>query len=604
MLLILTNVSAVKNECFTPIKKIIKYRGVHNCGRPFFYFCIMRKFVATDFNCDSWNSVEAYLSDLQNRDISSKESFKQWLLDKSELEAVLEENMAWRYIKMTINTLDEKLTEAYQFFVTEIQPNLAPFEDSLNQKMMASPWIDELSGDKAYSIYFRGVKSALELFREENIAVETEINTLSQQFGAISGKQMISYQGKELTMPQAANYLKDPNEAIRKEVYELIVSRRLQDRAALDELFDQLVKLRNQVALNADCSDYREYKFKALGRFDYTVEDCLAFHDAIERLIVPIVKQLTEKKTQKLSKTKLKPWDLEVDPDGLAPLKPFANGEELLDKSIAVFQKLDTYFGDCLKTMKSGGFLDLDSKAGKAPGGYNYPLYESGIPFIFMNAAGAQRDLTTMVHEGGHAVHSFLSKDLELTGFKSLPSEVAELASMSMELLTMELWSEFYSNENDLKRAKLEQIESVVKVLPWIAQIDTFQHWIYTNPTHTKEERTQEWLNLSKRFGTGLVDYDGYEAVMESSWQKQLHLFEVPFYYIEYGIAQLGALGVWNNYKKNPQKALEDYKNALSLGYTKSIPEIYETAGLKFDFSQSALEDISKNLLDSINELN
>ena len=564
----------------------------------------MRKFVATDFNCDSWNSVEAYLLDLQNRDISNKESFKQWLLDKSELEAVLEENMAWRYIKMTINTLDEKLTEAYQFFVTEIQPNLAPFEDSLNQKMMASPWIDELSGDKAYSIYFRGVKSALELFREENIAVETEINTLSQQFGAISGKQMISYEGKELTMPQAANYLKDPNETIRKEVYELIVSRRLQDRDALDELFDQLVKLRNQVALNAGCSDYREYKFKALGRFDYTVEDCLAFHDAIERLIVPIVKQLTEKKTQKLSKTKLKPWDLEVDPDGLAPLKPFANGEELLDKSIAVFQKLDAYFGDCLKTMKSGGFLDLDSKAGKAPGGYNYPLYESGIPFIFMNAAGAQRDLTTMVHEGGHAVHSFLSKDLELTGFKSLPSEVAELASMSMELLTMELWSEFYSNENDLKRAKLEQIESVVKVLPWIAQIDAFQHWIYTNPTHTKAERTQEWLNLSKRFGTGLVDYDGYEAVLESSWQKQLHLFEVPFYYIEYGIAQLGALGVWNNYKKNPQKALTDYKNALSLGYTKSIPEIYETAGLKFDFSQAALEDISKNLLNSINELN
>lgn len=564
----------------------------------------MRKFVATDFNCDSWNSVEAYLLDLQNRDISNKESFKQWLLDKSELEAVLEENMAWRYIRMTINTLDEKLTEAYQFFVTEIQPNLAPFEDSLNQKMMASPWIDELSGDKAYSIYFRGVKSALELFREENIAIETEINTLSQQFGAISGKQMISYEGKELTMPQAANYLKDPNETIRKEVYELIVSRRLQDRDALDELFDQLVKLRNQVALNAGCSDYREYKFKALGRFDYTVEDCLAFHDAIERLIVPIVKQLTEKKIQKLSKTKLKPWDLEVDPDGLAPLKPFANGEELLDKSIAVFQKLDAYFGDCLKTMKSGGFLDLDSKAGKAPGGYNYPLYESGIPFIFMNAAGAQRDLTTMVHEGGHAVHSFLSKDLELTGFKSLPSEVAELASMSMELLTMELWSEFYSNENDLKRAKLEQIESVVKVLPWIAQIDAFQHWIYTNPTHTKAERTQEWLNLSKRFGTGLVDYDGYEAVLESSWQKQLHLFEVPFYYIEYGIAQLGALGVWNNYKKNPQKALADYKNALSLGYTKSIPEIYETAGLKFDFSQSALEDISKNLLNSINELN
>lgn len=571
---------------------------------PFFIFVFMRKFVSADFNCESWKSVEFYLLDLQNRDISSKESFKQWLADKSELEAVLEENMAWRYIKMTINTLDEKLTESYQFFVTEIQPNLAPFEDSLNQKMMASPFVEELAADKAYAIYFRGVRSALELFREENIAIETELSTLSQQFGAISGKQMITYKGQELTMPQAANFLKDPDEEVRKEVYELITERRLQDRDALDDLFNSLIKLRNQVAKNADCTDYREYKFKSLGRFDYTVEDCLAFHDAIEKMIVPIVKQLNLRKLEKLGKSKLKPWDTEVDPDGLAPLKPFQNGEELLDKSIAVFQKLDTYFGDCLKTMKNGGFLDLDSKAGKAPGGYNYPLYESGIPFIFMNAAGAQRDLTTMVHEGGHAVHSFLSRDLELTGFKSLPSEVAELASMSMELLTMELWDEFYANEKDLKRAKLEQLESVVKVLPWIAQIDAFQHWIYTHPNHTTPERTEEWLCLSKRFGTGLVDFEGYEAVLESSWQKQLHLFEVPFYYIEYGIAQLGALGVWNNFKKDPAKALADYKKALSLGYTKSIPEIYETAGLKFDFSQAALEDISKNLMDSINALN
>lgn len=564
----------------------------------------MRKFVSPDFTCESWKSVESYLSDLQNRDISSRESFQKWLSDKSELEAVLEENMAWRYIRMTINTLDEKLTESYQFFVTEIQPNLAPFEDSLNQKMMASPFVEELAKDKAYAIYFRGVRSALELFREENISLETEISTLSQQFGAISGKQMITYNGKELTMPQAANFLKDPDEMVREEVYDLIIARRLQDREALDDLFNQLIRLRDQVAKNAGCADYREYKFKALGRFDYTVEDCLAFHDAIEKLIVPIVKQLNQKKADKLGKAKLKPWDLEVDPDGLAPLKPFANGEELIDKSITVFQKLDTYFGDCLKTMKTGGFLDLDSKAGKAPGGYNYPLYESGIPFIFMNAAGAQRDLTTMVHEGGHAVHSFLSRDLELTGFKSLPSEVAELASMSMELLTMDLWSEFYTDETDLKRAKLEQIESVVKVLPWIAQIDAFQHWIYTHPAHTVEERTAEWLQLGKRFGTGLVDYTGYENVQESGWQKQLHLFEVPFYYIEYGIAQLGALGVWSNYKKDPAKALTDYKNALSLGYTKSIPEIYETAGLKFDFSQSALEDISKNLIDSINALN
>src|SRR6218665_3248709 len=253
--------------------------------------------------------------------------------------------------------------------------------------------------------------------------------------------------------------------------------------------------------------------------------------------------------------------------------------------------------------MRDEKYLDLDSKAGKAPGGYNYPLYESGIPFIFMNAAGAQRDVVTMVHEGGHAVHSFLSRNLELTGFKSLPSEVAELGSMSMELTTMEHWNEFYSDENDLKRAKKEQLESILKVLPWIATIDAFQHWIYTNPTHSVKERTNYWLSLTKRFGTGLVDYTGFETALESSWHKQLHLFEVPFYYIEYGIAQLGALGVWKNYMKNNQKALEDYKNALALGYSKSIPKIYETAGLKFDFSSSTVKDLTEFVQEELNGL-
>jgi oligoendopeptidase F len=261
--------------------------------------------------------------------------------------------------------------------------------------------------------------------------------------------------------------------------------------------------------------------------------------------------------------------------------------------AVRVFDLLDPFFGQCLTTMKTGGFLDLDSKPGKAPGGYNYPLYESGIPFIFMNAAGAQRDLVTMVHEGGHAVHSFLSRELPLTAFKSLPSEVAELASMSMELLTMDLWNEFYSSEDELKRAKKEQLESVIKVLPWIATIDAFQHWIYTHPQHSVEERTAMWLSLGERFGTGMIDFSGYEFVKESSWHRQLHLFEVPFYYIEYGIAQLGALGVWKNAKTDLPSALEAYKAALKLGYTQSIPEIYKTANLKFDFSASTLKSLT-----------
>ncbi len=553
----------------------------------------MRQFLANDFKCETWDEVAFYLQQLVEKPIQTKDEFAKWLKDKNEFDAVLEENMAWRYIKMTIDTHDEEASKSYQFFNNEIQPKLAPFEDQLNRKLIESPFIADFESDDAYRIYFRSVRTSLELFREENIPLETEVNNLSQEYGGIVGQQTIQYLGEEMTMPKAANYLKNQDESIRKEVYTLIVQRRALDTEKLNELFNKLVSLRNQIAVNAGCSDYREYMFKALGRFDYSVQDCLDFHSSIEKFIVPITKELQVKHASKLGKLKLKPWDSEVDPDGKEPLIPFKNGDELLEKTIAIFDELDPYFGDCLKTMKVGNYLDLDSKTGKAPGGYNYPLYESGIPFIFMNAASAQRDLVTMVHEGGHAVHSFISNDLELTAFKNLPSEVAELASMSMELITMEGWRKFYDSEDEFIRAKREQLESIIKVLPWIAIVDAFQHWIYTNPSHSEKERTEEWLNINARFGTGMTDFEGFEFVKENAWHKQLHIFEVPFYYIEYGIAQLGALGVWQNFVENPKTAIEKYKAALSLGYSKSIPEIYEAAGLNFDFTPKKLSELS-----------
>lgn len=556
-------------------------------------FFVMRKYISPDFKCASWDEAAGYFDELLQRELTTKEEFVQWLKDKSELEAVLEENAAWRYINMTIDTTNAEFAESYRFFTQEIQPNLAPKDDALNRKMMEQPWVSELeNSDDAYRIYFRGARTALELFNEANIPLEVEMSDLTQQYSGIIGAQTIQYNGEELTMPRAANFLKNPDRSVREEVYRLIVERRNQDTDQLNEIFNQLVKLRHQVALNSGCSDFRAYKFKSLGRFDYSIQDCLNFHDSIAESVVPMVKELYKAQAEKLGLEQLKPWDTEVDPNGSAPLHPFENGKELLAKSIATFKHLDVYFSDCLQTMDEKGYLDLDSKNGKAPGGYNYPLYESGIPFIFMNAAGAQRDVVTMVHEGGHAVHSFLSRDLELTGFKSLPSEVAELASMSMELMTMDHWTEFYDNESELKRAKLEQLHSILKVLPWIATIDAFQHWIYTHPEHTTEERTQEWLSISKKFGTGMVDFSGFEHAQAAAWHKQLHLFEVPFYYIEYGIAQLGAIGVWKNYKSNPSQAIADYKAALALGYTKSIPEIYATANLKFDFSSQTVSEL------------
>ena len=552
-----------------------------------------RQFVDQQLTIDKWESIEPYFTDLVNRPIPGREDFIKWLKDRSELDAILEEDQAWRYIRMTINTKDEALSQAFTFFVTEIEPKIAPFEDQLNRKMNESEFRKSLEEDPAYSILFRRIRKALELYREENIPIAAEVGEESQKFGAISGAQSIEHNGEKMTMQKASSLLKETDEDLRKIIFDKITNRRREDTNAFNDLFDSLLKKRHQMAINAGFTNFRDYKLEALGRFDYSVNDCYDFHASVKNVIVPIAKKIQADKLKKLGKTKFRPWDLNVDPEGKEPLKPFKTGDELLSGTIEMFKKIDPYFADCLKKMKEMGHLDLESKDGKSPGGYNYPLYEIGVPFIFMNAVGSQQDLVTMVHEGGHAVHSFLSRDLALTGFKNLPSEVAELASMSMELLSMEEWSQFYGDSEDFKRAKKDQLESILKILPWIAQVDEFQHWIYENHSHSREERTKKWLALNKEYGTGLTDWSDYEDVLETSWQRQLHIFEVPFYYIEYGIAQLGALGIWKNSLENKRLTIDQYKEALKLAYTRSIPEIYSTAGIKFDFTTGHLKSLA-----------
>jgi oligoendopeptidase F len=432
-----------------------------------------------------------------------------------------------------------------------------------------------------------------------------ELQVEQQKFGAIVGAMSIEHEGKEYTLEQASNFLKNTDREIRKVVYEKIQQRRLINKIELDELFSKLVKLRHQVAINAGFENYRDYMFKALGRFDYNADDCFNFHSAIEKEVVPLLKSLSEKRRTKMQLDALKPYDTEVDVSSKAALVPFNGPEDLLNKTIQCFDKLQPYFGEKLKTMKEHNLIDLESRKGKAPGGYNYPLAESGAPFIFMNSANAMRDLTTMVHEGGHAIHTFLSNNLEINDFKRVPSEVAEVASMSMELISMKHWDVFFDNEDDLLRAKEEQLKDCLKTLPWVATIDAFQHWIYTHPNHTVKEREQAWEECFDRFGSNFVNWEGYEEFKLNLWQKQLHLFEVPFYYIEYAIAQLAAIAIFKNFKKDEANALNQYMNALKLGYTKSIPEIYSTAGISFDFSQTYIHiliDFIKEELESLNK--
>lgn len=538
-----------------------------------------------------WKSLEAWFQDLEQRPLETRAALEKWLLDMSELEAVVSEDACWRQIKMTCDTENKQLEEAFNYFCLEIQPKIQPYADRLNKRLVENAHTRELDA-KEYFTYLRSVRKRIELFREANIPLMAESSVMGQQFGVISGKMTVEVGGQEFTLQQASKFLENPDRMVREEVYRKMQTRRLLDKAALNELYSKLVVIRDQIGRNAGFKNYRDYKFEELGRFDYTKEDCFRFHEAVKEYVLPLVKQINERKRKRLGLDTLRPWDTEAEPAGTEPLRPFTNGQDLLTKTIACFDELNPFFGDCLRTMQKMGRFDLESRKGKAPGGYNCPLAETGAPFIFMNASGQMGDLTTMVHEGGHAIHSFLSHPLKLSSFKDYPMEIAEVASMSMELFSMDHWELFFNDKNDLARAKEHQLERVITIFPWIATIDKFQHWVYENPNHSLEERKEKWMEILEEFSSESVDWRGLAEFREFGWQKQLHLFEVPFYYIEYGIAQLGAIGLWMQYKNNKEKALSNYTQALSLGGTRTLPELYDAAGLKFNFSKEHIKQL------------
>ena len=551
-----------------------------------------RKFLSEDFKLSTWEALKPFFDNLIAREISTSAQLKKWLHDRSELESVLSEDMGWRYIRMTCFTENEEYRNAYQDFVQNIQPQIAPVSDQLNKKAMASPFLSELEKEQGYDMMVRNLKKDIELFREENVPLYTEISTETQKYAQISGAMTVELNGQELTLQQAAVILQDTDRVRREDVYTKINARRLKDKVVLDDLYTKLINLRHKVSTNAGFSNFRDYMFKSYGRFDYTPSDCFQFHEAIQSEVVPILNELTKERKEKLKVAQLRPWDKAVDAEGRDALKAFADGTDLTEKSITCFKNLDPFLGQCLSIMKEMGHLDLESRKGKAPGGYNYPLSEIGVPFIFMNATSTMRDMTTIMHEGGHAVHNFLTKDLELNDFKSPPMEVAELASMSMELISMDQWQIFFPNESELKRAKRDQLEDIIETLPWVATIDKFQHWVYENPNHSLEDRKANWNKTFDQFADTVTDWSGLQEAKDYMWQKQLHLYEVPFYYIEYGMAQLGAIAVWRNFRQDKQKGLEGYMNALKLGYMRTIPEIYKTAGIKFDFSRGYIKEL------------
>jgi len=566
-------------------------------------------FVPAEFDASRFEAIDPLIAALLARDVSSAAELERWLNDRSELYAAVSEGRARLYIAMTCNTDDQTAQQAYTDYIEHVAPRLTPRVFELDTRLVALSEKHPLDPDR-YGVLLRNARADVALFRPENVPLETQLARLSQSYDQIVGAMTVHFEGEERTLPQMARYQELTDRAVRESAWRATAQRRLKDVDAIDAVYDEMVALRTKVAKNAGFENYVGFTFKAKHRFDYGVPECERFHEGVERAIVPLVREIESQRRTSLGVEELRPWDLSVDVKGREPLRPFEGGADLIRKSRVVFKRLDSRLAAMFDQLGTGServrsaadvgrvYLDLDSRKGKAPGGYQYMLDRSRMPFIFMNSAGLQRDVETMVHEAGHAFHSMLCVKEPLVEYRESPTEFAEVASMSMELLTMRHWGPgeggaYYNDTGDFHRACREQLKGCVLRLPWIATIDAFQIWAYGNPGHTRAQRTAHWLVLDGRFGSA-ASWKGIEAVKSTTWQRQLHLFGHPFYYIEYGIAQLGALQLWLQALEHGEStAIRNYMTALSLGGSRPIPELFKAAGLTFDFGPDTVRRLA-----------
>ena len=550
-----------------------------------------RKFVPAKIELGNWAQVEPLFNQLETRIAEARNAgeLERWLLDWGELSAALDEEGSKRYIAMTCHTDNPEAEKAYLHFVEQIEPATKPRQFKLEQLYLAHSARASLSKER-YEVFDRHTQVHVDLFRDENVPLETEEARLTQQYQKLSGSLTVQFRGEEKTLVQMGRYLEEPDRSLREEAWTLVAKRRLQEVEKFEENFDQLLKLREQIAKNAGFSNYRDYTFKARSRFDYGPEDCVAFHDAIEKHVMPMLRELQAERRELLGLPALRPWDLSVDPRNLPALRPFEQVEAMVDRTQEIFNRLDPELSSGFRLLSDHKLIDLANRKGKAPGGYQSTLSESRLPFIFMNAVGVQRDVETILHEAGHAFHALATRGEDLYAYRHAPIEFCEVASMSMELLGNEFIEMFY-DQVDANRARRDHLEGIIEIFPWIATVDAFQHWLYTHPRHSRDERKAAWLGLMDRFG-GDVDWRGFEDVRSYLWHRQLHIFIHPFYYIEYGIAQLGALQVWANSKRDKPGTLQKYRSSLALGGSRPLPELFEAAGCKFDFSAGTVEPL------------
>ncbi|MFO0945217.1 MAG: M3 family oligoendopeptidase [Planctomycetota bacterium] len=548
----------------------------------------------------SWSPFESLFDALMNRELSTAQDLERWLLDRSELDSAASEAAANLYIRMTCHTDDPDAQQAYRNYLEQVAPKLRVAGFELDKKLAASPWTKSLDRSR-YEVLLRDTTVDVETFREENVPLQTEDGKLDQDYSAIRGAISVSFDGAERTLPQMQRYLEETDRVVREAAWRAMADRQLKDRDQIDAIFDQQIALRDRMGRNAGYQNYRDYAFPTKHRFDYGPKECEDFHRSIEECCMPLVRELNRERAKALGIERLGPWDMAVDPFGRPPLRPFETAAGLVEGCAKIFVSMDDELSAMFDRLRSGDCLDLESRKGKAPGGYQYQRDRCRRPFIFMNAAGMQRDLVVMLHEAGHAFHSLLSNHEPLLHYRHTTAEFAEVASMSMELLSHPYWSVFY-DEPSHARARRSHFEGILRILPWIATIDAFQHWLYTHPSHSRAERTAFWRQLIDRFGFPEL-WEGLEEHRDVRWQAQLHLFGHPFYYVEYGIAQLGALQLWLQSKQDAKRALANYKRALSLGGSRPLPELFGAAELAFDFKMGTVARLVEEVKSELEKL-
>lgn len=549
-----------------------------------------RRFVPASADMADWPAIAALFDDLDRRPLADRESLIRWLADWDELSAAVDEEGTRRHIEMTLHTDDPAKEKAHMFFVEEIEPKLRPRLQTLKKRFLESPARGSLG--PAYAVLDRSLAVEAEIYRDANVPLFTEEEKLSTGYQKTIGAMTVTWDGEERTLARLRPVLEETDRARREAAWTLSARRRLADKDKLESLFESLLALRGRIAANAGLSDYRAYAFKSYKRFDYTPAHCEAFHVAVEQCVVALVRTLQAERRRDLKVESLRPWDLAVDPTGLPPLKPFSAVADLVAGTGRMIGRVDAELGSQFDRMKALELLNLENYKGKAPGGYQATLSERRLPFIFMNAVGMDEDVRTLAHEAGHAFHTFASRELDVMAYRHAPMEFCEVASMGMELLVLPHLGEVYREAGDLARARRSRLEDIVEILPWVATIDAFQHWLYTHPGHSASERRDAWLSVHRRFSGG-EDWSGFDEERAYLWHRQLHLFEVPFYYIEYGIAQLGALGLWVAAQEDPASALAGYRRALALGGSKPLPELFAAAGLPFDFSERTVAPLA-----------